>query len=36
MQFFGTVTSFSFSGVEGVKFDNKTIDYKLKFDNHKK
>tara|TARA_R110000787_G_scaffold108621_3_gene217049 strand:- start:5717 stop:6232 length:516 start_codon:yes stop_codon:yes gene_type:complete len=36
MQYFGTVTSVNFSGAEGVKFDNKTIDYNVKFDDHKK
>ena len=36
MQYFGTVTSISFSGAEGVIFDNKMEGYNVKFDDLKK
>ncbi len=36
MQYFGTVTSVSFSGAEGVIFDNKMKGYNVKFDDDKK
>lgn len=36
LQFFGTVTSVSFNGSEGVEFDNVMENYQVKFDDSKR
>ena len=36
LQFFGTVTSVSFNGSEGVEFDNILVNYQVKFDDSKR